>query len=77
MFTRSLKDIIGFNKRKRVIALSLSKGGKSGHHPPPRRGEAYGLTTRRGNTRGANRDGFIQKDKTAPQCGASSMATWK
>lgn len=42
-------------------------GGKSGHHSPSRRGEAYGLTTRRGNTRGANRDAKVLKDWGVPQ----------
>jgi len=61
---KSLKDIIGFNKRKRVITPdSVESGEESPDTSPAHAGQAYGLTTRRGihNARGANRDAECRK----------------
>ena len=61
----SLKDIIGFNKRKRVIA-PINVGEESPDTSLAHAGQAYGLTTRRGNTRGANRDAECRKARGVP-----------
>ena len=63
MFKMSLKDIIGFKKRKWVIAPEFIEGEESPDTTRLGRGKAYGLTTRRGinNARGANSDAIARK----------------